>query len=98
MPRMKKGVIAAMCAVLTLAAGCATGPDPRDPYEPFNRGVYRFNDGLDRAVVQPTARDYRAVLPSFVRTSVDNVFSNVGDVRNVLNKTLQGEFRAAYAN
>ena len=98
MPRMKSGPLAAICAVLTLAAGCATGPDPRDPYEPFNRSVYKLNDGLDRAVVQPTARAYRAVLPAFVQTSIGNVLSNVGDVKNVVNKALQGEFRAAYAN
>ena len=35
-----------------LLAGCATGPNaaPSDPLEPFNRGVYRFNEGLDQAV------------------------------------------------
>src|SRR5688500_3683663 len=97
MPRIKSGVIAATCAVLALS-GCATGHDPRDPYESMNRGVYRFNDGLDRAVLQPTARAYRAAVPSFVRTSIGNVLSNVGDVRNVVNKTLQGEFHAAYAD
>ena len=94
----KSAVAAAACAVLASAAGCATGPDRRDPYEPFNRGVYRLNDGIDRAVLQPTARAYRAVLPGFVRTSIGNVLSNVGDVRNALNKTLQGEFRAAYVD
>ena len=98
MARMKSSVIGVTCAVLTLTAGCATGPDPRDPYEPFNRAVYRFNDGLDKALLQPTARAYRAVLPSFVRMGIGNVLSNVGDVGNVLNKALQGEFRAAYAD
>ena len=35
-----------LCAVLLLAAGCATGPDrdPRDPLEPMNRAITRFND------------------------------------------------------
>jgi phospholipid-binding lipoprotein MlaA len=81
--------------VATLAA-CATGIDPRDPYESFNRGVYQFNDGVDKAVMQPAARAYRAVLPSFVRTGIGNVLSNVGDVRNVLNNALQGKLQAAY--
>ena len=97
MRRTRSSVIAAACAVLTLS-GCAAGRDPGDPYESINRGVYRFNDGLDRVVMQPTARAYRAVVPSFVRMSIGNVLSNVGDVRNVVNKTLQGEFHAAYAD
>lgn len=82
----------------TILVGCATVSDSRDPYEPFNRAVYHFNDGVDRAVLRPVARAYRAVLPSFVRESVGNVFSNIGDVRNALNDTLQGKFSAAYAD
>lgn len=93
-----KGVQAALVATAVILGGCASISDPRDPYEPVNRGVYRFNDGLDKAVVQPAARAYRAVLPSFVRTSVGNVFSNIGDVRNVLNNGLQGKLGAAYAD
>ena len=84
-----------------LLDGCATPPgprDPRDPYEPLNRGIFRFNDRLDRAVLRPTATAYRAIAPQFVRTSVSNVFSNVGDVRNVLNNTLQGKFTTAYSD
>jgi phospholipid-binding lipoprotein MlaA len=49
-----------------------------------------------KAVMQPAARAYRAVLPSFVRTGIGNVLSNVGDVRNVLNNALQGKLQAAY--
>lgn len=95
---MTTGRNAALLAVAAIVAGCATGTDPHDPYEPFNRSVYRFNDGVDKAVVQPVALAYRAVLPSFVRTGVSNVFSNAGDVRNVFNNALQGNFTAAYAD
>ena len=83
-------------------AGCSTVPkdqrDPRDPFESVNRSIYKFNDRLDRAVVRPTARAYRTVVPQFVRASVGNFFSNIGDVRVVLNNTLQGKFTTAYAD
>ncbi|MGZ8155214.1 MAG: MlaA family lipoprotein, partial [Burkholderiales bacterium] len=85
-----------LLATVAILTGCATPTDPRDPYEAFNRGVYRFNDGLDNAVVQPAARAYRAVLPSFVRTGIGNVFSNVGDVRNGLNNALQSKLEATF--
>ena len=41
-------------AVIALMAGCASGParTRRDPFEPFNRGVFRFNDGVDEAILQ----------------------------------------------
>ena len=87
---------------LAVVSGCATIPkeqqDPRDPFESFNRGVYKFNDRLDRAVLRPTARAYRAVLPQFVRTSIGNFFSNINDVRVVVNQTLQGKLTTAYAD
>ena len=79
----------------TLAAaaltGCASGPNanPRDPLEPFNRGVYQFNDALDRAVVKPVATAYRDVLPSPVRTGVTNFFNNLQDVWSAVNNALQ---------
>jgi phospholipid-binding lipoprotein MlaA len=91
-------MIVTLLASMALLAGCATGTHPRDPYEHFNRGVYRFNDGVDWAIIQPAARAYRAVLPSFVRESIGNVFSNLGDVRNTLNNALQVKFREAYAD
>ena len=67
---------------LSLLAGCATGPNanPEDPYESFNRGVYSFNDGLDRAVLKPVATAYHDVAPKPIRTGVSNFFGNLGDV------------------
>ncbi len=84
------------CAVLALAvvatlAGCATGPnrDPRDPIEPFNRGVERFNDAMDKAVLKPVATAYAEVTPDPVRTAVGNFFGNLRDVWTATNATLQ---------
>ena len=90
-----------MLAAALFLCGCATpkGPrDPRDPFESANRAVYRFNDALDRAVLRPTARVYRTVVPPFVRTSVGNFFSNVNDVRVMANNALQGKLTTAYAD
>lgn len=78
-------------AVLVVAAGCATGPNanPADPLEPFNRSVSRFNDGVDDAVLIPVATAYRNVLPSPVRTGVNNFFGNLGDVWSFANSVMQ---------
>lgn len=86
---LTRGLIAA--ALVALLAGCATGPDadPRDPFEPMNRGVQRFNDVVDDAVLKPVARGYVAVAPSPVRTGVSNFFSNLGDLWSAVNAGLQ---------
>ncbi|RCW74126.1 MlaA family lipoprotein [Pseudorhodoferax soli] len=90
---------AAMAGVLVLAllGGCATGPnaDPRDPLEPFNRGVYSFNEGVDRAVLKPVAQAYNDTLPSPVRTGVRNFFNNLADAWTAVNALLQLRGQAA---
>ena len=75
-------------------AGCATtdGSDPRDPFEGFNRGVYRFNEVVDEAVARPVATAYRDVVHSEIRDRVRNFFSNIGDVFIGANNVLQGKF------
>jgi phospholipid-binding lipoprotein MlaA len=80
--------------------GCATlppnaTPDARDPFERLNRGVYAFNDGLDRAVVKPVAQGYRKVTPQFVQTGISNFFSNAKYPVTLANNLLQGKFAAA---
>lgn len=77
---------------LTMLGGCASTGNPRDPIEPLNRGVYQFNDALDKVLLKPAAEVYRGVLPQFVRTSVSNIFSNINDVIVALNNLLQGKF------
>ena len=83
----------ALVAVL-LVGGCATN-NPRDPLEPMNRVVYKFNDGFDRAIAKPVAQGYRAVVPEIARTGVTNFFSNLDDVWVVVNQLLQGKPKTA---
>ncbi|WP_431095151.1 MlaA family lipoprotein [Polaromonas aquatica] len=95
---MKKmgGWVVALLA-LALLQGCASGPNasPADPLEPFNRTMFNFNDGLDRAVVKPVATVYRDVTPELVRTGVTNFFGNISDVWSTVNNLLQGKGQAA---
>ncbi|MDH4189107.1 MAG: VacJ family lipoprotein [Betaproteobacteria bacterium] len=76
---------------LVLAAGCATGRDPRDPLEGFNRAMYRFNDGVDQAIAKPVATAYKAAVPDLMRDWVRNFFANIGDVFIGVNNLLQGK-------
>ncbi len=73
-------------------AGCATtGANPDDPLEGYNRAMFKFNDGLDKAIIAPVAKGYKAVLPEFARTGVGNFFSNLGDIWIGVNNVLQGK-------
>jgi phospholipid-binding lipoprotein MlaA len=77
--------------VLLSQGGCASlpGADPRDPLEPINRTVYRFNDVVDRAFLKPVATAYNQYAPKPVRDGVTNFFSNVSDVWSFTNNVAQ---------
>lgn len=82
-----------------LVGGCATlpsgKPDPRDPWERFNRTTFKFNDALDRAIAKPVAKGYVKVTPRVVRTGISNFFNNLDTVPTIVNDALQGKFRQA---
>lgn len=84
------------CILLILATGCATQSN-KDPLESFNRGVYKFNDVADRAVIKPVAKTYKTVTPSPIRKGVSNFFSNLYTVTSVLNNILQLKFSNAFS-
>jgi phospholipid-binding lipoprotein MlaA len=84
---------ARLLPLLLLAActlcGCAAGPDPRDPLEPFNRKVYAFNETADKVVLKPAAKGYVFVVPHLARRGVTNFFNNLGVVVTTFNDALQ---------
>lgn len=63
--------------------------------ERANRGIYRFNKGLDNAIVKPLARGYQAVTPTIVDRGVTNFFGNLSDVKTTVNSILQLKGRSA---
>ena len=79
--------------VITAVAltGCAStsASNPADPLEPINRGIYKFNDSVDKAVIKPVALGYKAVMPTAGRIMVSNFFSNLDDVVVTANDLLQ---------
>ena len=88
----RAGMAAALCA-LALTAGCATvaNPDPRDPWESYNRSMTHFNNTVDGAILKPVATAYQQALPRPVRTGVGNFFGNLGDVWSFVNNVLQAK-------
>lgn len=84
---------ASMSAANTAAEmlnSCTLSYELADPWEPLNRTIYRFNARFDEAILLPVARGYQRVLPSPIRTGINNFFSNLGELRNFVNHTLQG--------
>jgi phospholipid-binding lipoprotein MlaA len=92
----------AVC-VLTFAmtlSACVTLPanaprSKQDPWESWNRGVYRFNDSLDRHIAKPVAKSYVKVVPHPIRTGVSNFFANLKMTTVMVNDALQGKFKKA---
>lgn len=81
--------LATLAASLMLSACVTKGPNPDDPYESFNRRVYKFNDAFDRVVLKPPAKVYAAVIPPQVRAGVNNVYNNINMLPTVANDLLQ---------
>lgn len=61
-----------------------------DPIEGTNRGLFGVHQSLDRNVLGPVARGYKAVTPSPVRRGVRNVLDNLGEPVTFINDVLQG--------
>jgi phospholipid-binding lipoprotein MlaA len=77
-------------AALALSAGGAHAQEAaNDPLESFNRGVFSFNDTVDRYTLEPVARGYRAVTPAPVRTGVSNALANLAAPVTFANDVLQ---------
>lgn len=89
---------AAMLAVFCLLlSGCvATGTSAHDPYESWNRAVFKFNTELDSHVFKPAAITYRRITPSLARKGVSNVYDNFGELGNLVNSALQGKGTRAF--
>ncbi len=68
-------------------------PHNPDPWESFNRKIYAFNDVADRYFLKPVAKGYQWITPQFLEDGIHRIFSNLGEVSNILNSLLQAKFK-----
>ena len=60
-----------------------------DPWEGFNRSMYRFNYRFDKYLFLPVVRGYKFIAPDFVETGIHNFFLNLEDIATFYNSILQ---------
>jgi phospholipid-binding lipoprotein MlaA len=63
--------------------------DIADPWEGFNRGVYKFNYHFDRYFFLPVVSGYEFITPTFIQKGVSNFFANIGEIRTLYNSAFQ---------
>jgi phospholipid-binding lipoprotein MlaA len=94
--RMRRAVF-----VLGFAAACAAPSaafaqaESGDPWEGFNRDMFAVHESVDRGVLEPVARAYRAVTPHPVRQGVVNFLRNLRTPVTFVNNLLQGDLGGA---
>ena len=71
--------------------------DVKDCFESVNRGIFAFNQGLDKVIFKPLAKGYRK-LPQPVRSGTSNALSNLGNLVTIPNNILQGQIKDASIN
>jgi phospholipid-binding lipoprotein MlaA len=60
-----------------------------DPWESFNRPMFKLNHHLDTYLLKPAAKGYRAVTTREIRYGVDNVLANLKEPATAINYALQ---------
>lgn len=94
---MKK--ICALFLMFSLAA-CATNPngtkmkasDEESKLEVYNRAMFNFNYQVDKKVLKPIAKGYKAITTQGIRNRVTNFFNNLEEPASAINNLLQGKF------
>jgi phospholipid-binding lipoprotein MlaA len=90
-----------MAAVAILFSGLVSGLATTaafaddDRFENINRKVFYINDRLDHFALRPAAVTYKKLMPNPLEKGVENIFSNLDEVTNVVNDLLQGKFSQA---
>tara|TARA_B100000989_G_scaffold13195_1_gene8919 strand:+ start:1094 stop:1888 length:795 start_codon:yes stop_codon:yes gene_type:complete len=69
----------------------------KDCFEKVNRGIFGFNQVLDKIIFKPLAKGYR-FFPQPIRSGTSNVLNNLSNVVTIPNNFLQGQFKDAGIN
>lgn len=93
--KTRKVLALVCCAGLLTACSSTEYGDVSDPLEGVNRGVFKFNDTVDTAVLEPVAKGYRTAVPAPARTGVRNALRNLKTPTILANNLLQADITGA---
>jgi phospholipid-binding lipoprotein MlaA len=71
--------------------------ETKDCFEKLNRATFAFNQGLDKAVIEPIAEGYRK-LPDPIQSGTSNAVKNLSNLITIPNNVLQGDVKTAIIN
>lgn len=83
-------MVLALCALSMVGCANVPRPTPSDPYESFNRSMYRVHEAMD-VVVKPVSKAYVDTVPLPARAGVNHFFGNIGDIWVGVNSLAQGK-------
>lgn len=66
-----------------------------DPYEKYNRFIFRLNDKIYDYFLTPFSKIYDFLIPKKIQSSFDNLFFNIRMPVRFFNNILQGKFKFA---
>tara|TARA_B100001248_G_C27322940_1_gene427643 strand:- start:95 stop:892 length:798 start_codon:yes stop_codon:yes gene_type:complete len=69
----------------------------KDCFEKLNRATFKFNQGLDKAIIKPIAKGYRK-LPDPLQRGTSNAVKNLSNLITIPNNVLQGDIKNAMIN
>jgi phospholipid-binding lipoprotein MlaA len=85
----------AVLACLLLPLRAAADQANEDPWEPFNRKIFAFNDFADRYALKPVAIWYDELTPRPVNDGITHFFDNLSEFATMTNAMLQWKPRKA---
>ena len=69
----------------------------KDCFEKLNRATFAFNQSLDKAIIEPIAKNYRK-LPDPIQRGTSNAVKNISTLVTIPNNILQGDLKLAFIN
>lgn len=60
-----------------------------DPWEGFNRNMYRFNFYFDKYLFIPVVNSYEFITPTMIQERISSFYNNLGEVKNLTNSLFQ---------
>ena len=89
----KKTIIIISASIFFLSTGLKAETE-KECFEKISRGIFKFNQGFDRAILKPIAKGYNK-LPDPIKKGTGNFTSNIGTLLTIPNHIFQGQWRLA---